>query len=128
MRSSKGPNREQNSGVWSNCSNPVGHNGLPLGRGKGAVRQSKDYSFIQNRVPSPLNNNFLLSAEQQSRRGHGRESSEDYMSLPVPYYRKDLKEEFKLATQDDDIRQIESALNSHNEEEANNQEPVDNFY
>jgi hypothetical protein len=44
----------------------------------GGVRQSKDYSFIQNRVPSPLNGNFLLSAEQESRGQH------DYMSLPVP--------------------------------------------
>ena len=25
--------------------------------------KDKDFSFIQNRVPSPLNNNFLLSAE-----------------------------------------------------------------
>ncbi len=24
----------------------------------------REFSFIQNRVPSPLNNNFLLSAEQ----------------------------------------------------------------
>ncbi len=28
-----------------------------------ATSQEKDFSFIQNRVPSPLNNNFLLSAE-----------------------------------------------------------------
>jgi len=27
-------------------------------------KEEKDFSFIQNRVPSPLNNNFLLSAEQ----------------------------------------------------------------
>jgi hypothetical protein len=46
--------------------------GLPIKSGgkrsssRGALsklKQSKDYSFIQNRVPSPLNNNFLLSAE-----------------------------------------------------------------
>jgi len=63
----------------------------------GGVRNSKDYSFIQNRVPSPLNNNFLLSADQQSRH-HGRQTSEDYMSLPVPcknLMKKD--EEFKTA-------------------------------
>jgi len=60
------------------------------------VRQSKDYSFIQNRVPSPLNNNFLFSAEQPTDRRqtqirdsssltHREESEEeeDYMSLPV---------------------------------------------
>jgi hypothetical protein len=33
----------------------------------------KDFSFIQNRVPSPLNNNFLLSAEQSR---HIRQPSE----------------------------------------------------
>ncbi|CDW72942.1 UNKNOWN [Stylonychia lemnae] len=37
----------------------------------------KDFSFIQNRVPSPLNNNFLLS-EEQSR--HIRQPSEGFMS------------------------------------------------
>ena len=59
---------------------------INIGSKQDNVRQSKDYSFIQNRVPSPLNNNFLLSAEQHSggRHHHARQNSEDYyLSLPV---------------------------------------------
>lgn len=41
--------------------------------------QEKDFSFIQNRVPSPLNNNFLLSAEQNK---HLRQPSEGFLSAP----------------------------------------------
>lgn len=33
------------------------------GNNKSGQDPEKDFSFIQNRVPSPLNNNFLLSAE-----------------------------------------------------------------
>ena len=74
MKSSVGSNmnnpnhQHQASGAWSQCSiYQKGKGVVPMG----GLRNSKDYSFIQNRVPSPLNNNFLLSADQQSRR-HGR--------------------------------------------------------
>lgn len=39
--------------------------------------KDKDFSFIQNRVPSPLNNNFLLSAEQSR---HIRQPSEGFLT------------------------------------------------
>lgn len=38
--------------------------------------KDRDYSFIQNRIPSPLNNNFLLSAEQSR---HTRQPSEGFI-------------------------------------------------
>ncbi len=40
-------------------------------------KDEKDFSFIQNRVPSPLNNNYLLSADQSR---HIRQNSEGFMS------------------------------------------------
>ncbi len=42
------------------------------------IIKQNGFSFIQNRVPSPLNNNFLLSAEQSR---HIQQPSEDGMNI-----------------------------------------------
>lgn len=47
---------------------------LSLSNHEESPQDEKDVSLIQNRVPSPLNNNFLLSAEQYR---HLRQPSND---------------------------------------------------
>ena len=56
----------------------------------------KEFSFIQNRVPSPLNNNFLLSAAQ-SPHGHVRQTSETFMTGNVGNNQIN-QEDFKIGT------------------------------
>ena len=59
--------------------------------GLGNCGGGREFSFIQNRVPSPLNNNFLLS-EEQSR--HMRQPSEGFMTAAHNLMNQD---EFRMA-------------------------------
>lgn len=54
--------------------------------------KDRDFSFIQNRIPSPLNNNFLLSAEQSR---HTRQPSEGFIGAANNLM---TQEDFRMGT------------------------------